>query len=106
MNSGIFPKLLYEEDAEGCHKSAYFNRRLFHSPVDLGESVEWQEATEAHLGDTHRWQLLLGAPYSAWTLVMAGAIVETLAVLFNRSSRQFFFFFFFLIFICLGHTRF
>ena len=52
MNSGIFPKLLYEEDAEGCHKSAYFNRRLFHSPVDLGESVEWQEATEAHLGDT------------------------------------------------------
>ena len=40
------------------------------------------------------WQLLLGAPYSAWTLVMAGAIVETLAVLFNRSSRRFFFFFF------------
>ena len=87
MNSGILPKLLYEEYAEVCHKSAYFNRRLFHSPVDLGESVEWQEATEAHLGDTRWWQLLLGAPYTTWTLVMAGAVVETLAVLFNRSSR-------------------
>ena len=94
VNSGIFPKLLYDEDAEGCHRSAYFNRRLFCSPVGLGESAERQESTEAHLGDGHWWQLLLGAPYTTWTLVMAGATVETLAVLFNRSSRWFFFFFF------------
>jgi len=55
--------------------------------VGLGESAERQESTEAPLGDRHWWQLLLGAPYTTWTLVMAGAIVETLVVLFNRSSR-------------------
>lgn len=44
-------------------------------------------------GHRHWWQLLLGAPYTTRTLVMAGAIVETLAVLFNRSSRRFSLFF-------------
>ena len=71
MNSGIFPKLLYEEDTEGWHKSTYFNRRLFRSPVGLGESAERQESTEAHLGDTDiggscSWEL--PTPHGHWWL--------------------------------------